>query len=473
MLTGESLSRRVLVVGLDCAPPALLFDRYRDAMPNLARLLDRGTYGPLRSTEPPITVPAWACMTSGYDPGELGLYGFRNRVEGSYELKVASARAVRPKRVWDRLGEAGRSVAALFVPLTWPPPPVRGHLVSGFLAPGQGAGYAFPPRFEVELEARFGPHCPDVSDFRTDDLEALLARLYASTRRRFDIARWVWQDKRPDFEMFVEMGTDRFHHAFWHHIDPEHPRFDPDGEHVDAGRAYYGFVDARLGELLEVVDDETTVLVVSDHGARPMLGGVRINEWLRQQGWLTLREEPKGCERFDVANVDWGQTRAWGEGGYYGRVMLNVAGREPEGIVDPARFEATRDELAAALEGLVGPDGAPLGTRVRRPEEAYRSARGFPPDLLAYFGDLDYRSLATVGGDEGVFASVNDTGPDACNHDWHGVFVMAGGGAPATGRIEGAQIYDVARTVLGLLGVEADEDMLGQDLSHPRAQIPR
>lgn len=476
MLTGDRLPRRVLVVGLDCAPPALLFDRYQGAMPNLARLLERGSFGPLRSTEPPITVPAWACMTSGYDPGQLGLYGFRNRIEDSYELSIASARDMRSKRVWDRLSEAGRTVAALFVPLTWPPPPVRGHVVSGFLAPGDGAAYAFPRRFEAELEARFGAHRPDVDGFRTDDLEGLLPRLYEGTRRRFEIARWVWREKRPDFQMFVEMGTDRFHHAFWHHIDPAHPRFDPEGPHVDAGRAYYSFVDECLGELLSAVDDDTTVLVVSDHGARPMLGGVRINEWLCREGWLTLAEPPVGAERLDLAKVDWTRTRAWGEGGYYGRVFLNVAGREPEGIVDPARYDATRDELARALEALPGPNGEPLGTRVRRPELAYRSARGFPPDLLAYFGDLDYRSIGTVGGDDGVFAADNDSGQDACNHDWDGVFVMAGGGAPRRGAIEGAQIYDVARTVLGLFGVPAEQEMLGRDLSRDdgrTAQIPR
>ncbi|MBW2191752.1 MAG: alkaline phosphatase family protein, partial [Deltaproteobacteria bacterium] len=73
---------RMIVIGLDCAAPRLVFERYRDAMPNLRALMERGTWGPLRSSEPPITVPAWTCMVSGRDAGELGLYGFRNRVPG-------------------------------------------------------------------------------------------------------------------------------------------------------------------------------------------------------------------------------------------------------------------------------------------------------------------------------------------------------------------------------------------------------
>ena len=82
------MGSRVIVIGLDCAPPALVFDRWREHLPSIARLMDRGSWGPLRSTIPPITVPAWTCMVSGRDPGELGLYGFRNRVAGSYDLRV-------------------------------------------------------------------------------------------------------------------------------------------------------------------------------------------------------------------------------------------------------------------------------------------------------------------------------------------------------------------------------------------------
>ena len=122
------------MIGLDCAPPALVFDRFRDAMPNVAALCERGVWGPLRSTIPPITVPAWPTMVTGRDPGELGLYGFRDRVAGSYELRTVSAADVHVPRVWDRLGESGRRVAVCFVPPTWPARAVRGELVSCFLA---------------------------------------------------------------------------------------------------------------------------------------------------------------------------------------------------------------------------------------------------------------------------------------------------------------------------------------------------
>ncbi len=443
---------RVLVVGLDCAPPSLVFERWREHVPNVAALMERGTWGPLRSCIPPITVPAWTCMVSGRDPGELGLYGFRNRVAGSYEMRLPTSRDVRVKRVWDWLGEHGRRVAPLFVPLTWPPTPVRGQMASCFLTPGPDTDWTFPRGLRPRLTQAHGEYLVDVPGFRTDEPERVLESLYAMGRQHFAMARDVWNDARPDLLMMVEMGPDRFHHAFWHHVDPAHPRYEPGNRWEEEGRRYYAFLDARVGELVEDAGDDTAVLIVSDHGARAMVGGVAINEWLRRTGWLA----------HDSGRVDWSRTRAWGEGGYYARVWLNVAGREPEGVVPPERFEEERARLAAALGAMEGPDGAPLANRVVRPEDVYRETRGVPPDLMVFFGDLAWRSVGTLGG--ALFTEGDDAGPDGCNHDWDGIFVMAGPGAPARGRTDGLAIYDVARTISSLAGVPAPPDLLGTDL---------
>lgn len=436
------MTSRVLVIGLDCAPPALVFDRWRDAMPNVSRLADEGTWGPLRSTIPPITVPAWTCMVSGRDPGELGLYGFRNRVAGSYEMTIPTSRDVRHKRVWDWLGENGKRVAPLFVPLTWPPTPVRGVMASCFLTPGPEESWTFPRSLRGRLEAEHGPYIPDVPDFRGDEPDRVLEGLYTMARQHFAMAEQVWTEQRPDFLMMVEMGPDRLHHAAWQHMDPHHPRYRTGNAFEERARAYYTFLDERIGSLLSHVDDETAVMIVSDHGARAMQGGVRVNEWLRREGWAG---------------------KAWGEGGYYARIWLNVRGREPEGVVDPADYDAERDRLAAALGAMCGDDGRSLGNRVMKPEEIYRETRGMPPDLMVFFGDLALRSIGSEGPE--VMTAENDTGPDGCNHDWDGIFVMAGGGAPATGRVEGLSIYDVAPTVMGLAGLPYPEGLLGTDRS--------
>ena len=456
--------RRVMVIGLDCAAPELVFGRYRDAMPNVAGMLERGTWGPMRSSEPPITVPAWTCMVSGRDAGELGLYGFRNRVEGSTGLRVADGTDVHVKRLWDWLGEHGHRVAPLFVPLTSPPTPVRGHMVSGFMAPGGDEPWCFPRGLEKEIEQRFGPYRADVDDFRSDDLERVYRHTLSMTDQHFEIARFIWNDKRPDFMMMVEIGVDRFHHAFWRHIDPEHPRHETGNAYEDLGRNYYARLDRHIGRLCEDVDDDTVVLVVSDHGARAMHGGFCINEWLIERGYLSLRVPADGVMPLRHDEVDWTRTKAWAEGGYYARVFFNIAGREPAGTVAPEEVDGLRTALQRDLAELEDDEGERIPTLVRAPEAYYRQARGFPPDLMVYFDELRLRAIGSVGSGKRVVTE-NDTGPDTCNHAWNGIFIMSGGGAPKRGYVETAEIYDVTPTVLGLFGVPRPPDILGRDWS--------
>jgi len=452
----------MMVIGLDCAAPRLVFDRYRDAMPNLSALMERGTWGPLRSSEPPITVPAWTCMVSGRDAGELGLYGFRNRVVGDTHLRLVDAGDVHVKRIWDWLGEHGCRVAPLFVPLTSPPTPVRGQMVSGFMWPGSHAPWCFPRGLEAELVDRFGPYLADVENFRADDLDRIYRDIVMMTEQHVEIAEYVWKEKQPDFMMMVEIGVDRFHHAFWRHIDPEHPRHEAGNPWEHLGREYYQLLDSHIGRLRALTDEDTAVMVVSDHGARAMHGGFCINEWLIREGYLTLREPPAAPGPLDHARVDWKRTTAWAEGGYYARVFLNVAGREPNGTIAPAAVHTVRGELRGALENASDDEGHRIPTSVRIPQEHYRQARGFPPDLMVYFDDLKLRAIGSIGGNR-IVVTENDTGPDSCNHDWDGIFVMSGGGTVGRGYVTGAEIYDVAPTILGAFGVPRPPEILGRD----------
>lgn len=454
----------MLLIGLDCASPKLVFSRYREAMPNVARLMREGSWGKLRSTLPPITVPAWACMLTGRDPGELGLYGFRNRVRGSYALSLAGAEDVRVPWVWERLGAAGLHVAALFVPPTFPPRAVNGELVSCFLTPDAESPYAHPPELADELRARFGAYRPDVEEYRTDEREPLLRELHALSEQHFAIAEHVLRTRRPDFLAMVDIGLDRFHHAFWSDVDTDDPRHEPGNRYEHAGRDYYALLDAQIGKLLAAAGDDVTTLVVSDHGARPLAGGICVNEWLIEHGYLVLHEYPARITPFSELQIDWRRTRAWGEGGYYARVFLNVEGREPQGCVPAHEAPALRERLARELRQIAGPAGEPLQHRVALPEESYRRNEGLPPDLAVFFGELSYRALGSVGHGR-LHAATNDTGPDACNHDWDGMFVLHGRGSPARGQLAGLSIYDVHATLLGLFGVAGEADLLGRDWS--------
>jgi predicted AlkP superfamily phosphohydrolase/phosphomutase len=458
------MAPRALVIGLDCAPPQLVFERWRDDLPTLRALMERGRYGVLRSCDPPITVPAWACMTSSRSPGALGIYGFRNRRDYSYDgLSIADSRAVRVPRVWDVLSARGRPVIVIGVPPTYPVSAVNGVMISDFLTPDtERAQYTYPVELKQEIEGLVGRYMVDVDNFRTPDKGRLLVDLEEMTEKRFRVAEHQLETRPWDLFFMVEIGTDRVHHAFWRFADPEHRLYEPGNRFEAAMLDYYRALDERIARLLRFAGDDTAVLVVSDHGAKRIDGGICVNEWLRREDYLVLKEAPAEPTRFTPDMVDWARTAAWGEGGYYARISLNVAGREPEGTVAANDYDALREELKVGLEALGDDKGRPIGTVVHRPEDLYPEQRGIPPDLLVYFGDLFWRSIGQVGmGAVHVFE--NDTGPDDANHASEGLYLIAARGIES-GAGEERDLRDIAPTLLTLLGEPVPAEMEGRSL---------
>jgi predicted AlkP superfamily phosphohydrolase/phosphomutase len=454
-------NRKVCLIGLDCADPALVFDRWRDDLPNLNRLMSHGVWGRLESTIPPITVPAWMCMMTGRDPGSLGIYGFRNRKDRSYNgLSFANSEDVKLPALWDILGRNGLQSIVLGVPLTYPPPPLLGYLISDFMAPDVESDYTFPPKLKEEVREVVGEYVFDVRDFRTTDKKRLLASVYEMTEKRFRLARHLISSHPWNFFAMVEMGTDRMHHGFWRYMDPSHRFHEPSSPYRDAIRDYYIAIDRHVGELVEELPDGTDILVVSDHGAKRMDGAVCLNEWLVREGYLVLKETPRSVTKFSPALVDWTKTKAWGDGGYYGRIFFNVAGREREGQVASEDVARLCDELTGKLENLADDEGRPLGNRVYRPEQIYAATEGVPPDLIVYFGDLHWRSVGSLGHNT-FWLHENDTGPDDANHAQQGIAIIARKGEvrPNAVHREGMSIYDIAPMVLDRFGIAAPDGM--------------
>jgi ATP sulfurylase len=455
--------RRVVVIGMDCMTPQLVFEQWRDELPNLKRLMERGTWGPLKSTIPPITVPAWACMTTGKDPGVLGIYGFRNRADYSYErLSIATGRSIQDDRVWDILSRDAKQVIMVGVPQTYPPKPVNGYLVTDFMAPSTQSDYTYPSDLKQEIENVVPGYMLDVENFRTENKDELLKEIYLMTDQRFVLVKHLLQTKPWDLFMYVEMGPDRIHHGFWKYMDQEHIKYVPGNPWENAIKNYYQHVDAQIGELLGLLDQDTVVLVVSDHGAKKMDGGICVNEWLRREGYLVLKQEPgPGIVPMPKVEVDWTKTRAWSEGGYYARVFLNVQGREPRGVIPAADYERVRDELAAKLTAIPDPQGRDIHTHVFKPEQLYKECKNIPPDLVVHFGDLNWRSVGSLG-HQGIYTFENDIGPDDANHAQYGIFLLYDPRRNAGRKLEGLQIMDVAPTILDLFGLPVPPDMQGK-----------
>ena len=347
--------------------------------------------------------------------------------------------------------------------MTFPPRPVNGEMIGCFLSPSTESRYTYPEQLREEIAGVVGEYMLDVPNFRTDQKERIYDDIVEMTKRRFALARHL-RDTRPwEFLMMVEMGTDRLHHGFWRFYDPKHPDYEPGTKWEQAFRDYYKLVDEEIGALIEGLGDETAVMVVSDHGAQSMFGGIQINEWLMQNGYLRLVDPPQSPTPIGKTTIDWSGTKVWADGGYYSRIFLNVRGREPEGVIAPEDYEAVRSELIEKLEALGDEQGASIGTRVYRPEDLYHEVNGVAPDLIAYFGNLTWRSIGSVG-DGRIHVRENDTGPDDANHAKMGIAIMAGPGMP-TALPADASLYDIAPTVLTAFGVPVPGDMQGRSLN--------
>lgn len=455
-------NKKVFVFGIDCFEPSLVFDEWRKELPNLSSLMEQGAWGKMESTLPPITVPAWTSMMTSKDPGQLGFYGFRNRKSYGYEeLYFANGAYVKEKTLWQILSRNRLTSIVLSVPQSYPPKPINGIMAGCFLTPDKSGVWTYPESVAKEIDfAAGGDYIIDVKEFRTDNKDELLKQIYEMTKRRFMVVRDFVKSKEWDFFVFVEMGVDRIHHAFWRYHDKNHRLYEKGHKYEFAIRDYYIYLDKEIGSVLKMLDDDTVVFVVSDHGAQTMVGAICVNEFFKKEGMLKLKTEPQKQQKLKTADIDWKKTLCWGEGGYYSRIFMNVEGREPEGIIPKNEYEKVRDQIKEKLENLGDEKGNPIGTKVYKPEEIYRDVKNIPPDLIVFFGNLNWRSAGSVGGGK-IHTFENDTGPDDANHAQYGLFIMKGKGVKA-GKRENISIYDFAPTVLSVYGIKKEEGMIGK-----------
>ncbi len=454
---------KTLVIGLDCAAPEILFEDPR--LENFRYLMEMGCYGQLESVTPPITVPAWMCMATSQDPGSLGVYGFRNRSDYSYDgLKIVNSKSIRQLAIWDQIALEGRKANIIGVPPNYPPRRTSGLSVGCFLTPDpQTNVFTQPAELSGEILQRFGTYGVDVRGFRTENKRWLREEIFKLSRLQWDLVCHYLQNSSWDYFQFVDIGLDRVQHGFWKFHDPQHRQHEPGNAFAGVIGDYYCHLDEQLGRVLGLLDEDTIVMVLSDHGAKRLDGGFCINEWLIREGLLVLNRYPDQVTPFSQLDINWDKTLAWSEGGYYARVFLNVEGREPQGAIPRDACESVREAISAKLEMTLDDRGRAMKTRVFRPEEIYRDLRNIPPDLIVYFDDLYWRSVGSVGHGT-IHVQENDTGPDDCNHAQLGAFILAASNCPLTGEVHGARLLDIAPTLLELGGYDLPPTMQGRSL---------
>lgn len=348
--------------------------------------------------------------------------------------------------------------------------------------------FTYPERWSGELADEIGLYKSlgwatdtwGLNEGRLDE-KAFLEDLHYTFDKRIEITLSALRRMDSDLLISVMNSTDRVQHMFWRFLDREHPLYSPEGERLWGGAILdvYRKFDGTLGEILGRVGPETTVFVLSDHGFHSFRRAVNLNTWLRDEGFLALKaarvaEKEYGLSDLQAGgtfwpNVDWSRTRAYSMG--LGKVYLNLAGREAEGIVGLGKeYREVRAEIEKRIRDLkdAGNGGTPVVRQVYRPEEIFTGEFvGKSGDLVVGFHD-GYRvswQTALGGIPEEVFTvNARKWSGDHCSFDPEitcGTLVCSrplalGGGLPS--------IMDLAPTILRLLDVPIPPDLDGKPL---------
>jgi predicted AlkP superfamily phosphohydrolase/phosphomutase len=432
---------RVVFLGIDGVPYDLV-QEHPDVFENLTDIAADGSAGRLESIVPPESSACWPSLTTGVNPGETGVYGFQDREIDSYETYVPMGKHVSATRLWDRVTDDGRDATVLNVPVTFPPSSRIQRQVSGFLSPSLDAAASDDAvrqvledrDYRIDVNAKLG-HDDDKADF--------IENAHATLDARHDVfTHYLDQD---DWDLFfgVFMSTDRVNHFLF-------GDYENDGEYRSEFLEFYRSLDQYIGEIRDRLDDDTTLIVASDHGFTELEWEVNCNQFLADEGWLSYEDD----DHDSLADID-DETRAYSL--IPGRFYLNLEGREPEGVVPESEYEAVRRELKRDLESLTGPDGRQVCKRIVKGETVFDGDRTeIAPDLVVIPADgFDLKS--GFGGKDAVFTE----GPRNGMHKFENSLLYST--APDL-EVEGSNLFDVTPTVLDLMGVDADADFDGESL---------
>lgn len=518
---------RVCIIGLDGATLDLVKPWVEAGkLPTFKRFLTDGAHGELTSTVPPVTAPSWTSLMTGKNPGKHGLYHFVEPQPDSYELRYTNARSRLAKTVWQILSESGVSVGVVNVPMTYPPEPVQGYMISGLDAPDDSKAITYPPALYQELEAKFGKVSQQIrylGYLKTDERrDALLQSLEEMNDHYLAMMQYLLQRYPVDVNMIVFTATDTVQHFFWQYMDPQHPQYDPVGARKYSGAILkvYQKIDDLIGKLTASLSEDTAVILMSDHGAQATSAReLRLNRFLAELGLLHFRGTKRawyhprallqtGIKRLDgllrgtlspqhkarlaralprlrkqwearytgLTSIDWQRTKAYGYEvlTFPSGVWINVQGQRPQGTVSPgAEYEQLLQFLSEKLLELQDPaTGQQIVQRVYRKEELYHGPYlAQAPDLtLEWWNGITFvgKPSFTTGEAEAVVKYVGGAaivgGEWGGGHALEGMLVMRGGPFQANKQLRNARIIDLAPTLLYLLGQPIPADMDGRVL---------
>jgi len=492
---------KVFCVGLDGATFDVIDPMIQQGrLPTLGKLLAQGVRGELASTVPPLSAPAWVTFMTGSNPGRHGIFHFRTMNEGKLGEGLVGTWMFRGRTIFDLASRAGLKVLAFRVPITYPPWPVNGAMISGFPTPDPRNTYSEPRT----VGERMGPLLK-LSPMRSmmSDVDAQIENfdyyIERSTKAIVDLI-----DTDVNLFCYVNSITDWVAHKFWRHSDPGAPDYEA---HTVRGTSplhyFYERTDDSLGTILDKAPHDALLIVISDHGTGPRsTKRFNTNAWLESTGFLSRagghrartfasgalewakekapkkywlwQHSPKlvrrgaGALRSYGGAIEWGASRAFTvkldhhvEG-----VNVNLAGREPHGCVPRSDYESVRDEILEAARAATDPaSGAPVFEGAVRREDLYSGpSAGFAPDVVLILNrDFEFG----IAAERQIFTETlpSRLGRSSATHRPEGILAMAGPGVKQGLEVEGASLIDIPATIMWALGLEVPREMDGRVLA--------
>ena len=512
MTKGE---KKVLVIGLDGATFDLIRPWVKEGkLPAFTRLIKSGVSGELASVFPPISPTAWASFMTGKNPGKHGVMDFTMRKEGSYDRAAVNANDIDGETLWNLLSESGKKVIALYVPFA-PWEKVNGFIIPGIFSPRN------TPTWPLDLENELMREIPNYEVSRTEcryvpgTEDEYLKKISEITDKTMEVTLHLMKRYPWDFLMIVFFWGDMIQHFFWKYMDSQHPAYDSKmaKKYGNSILEYYQKIDRILGAILENIDKQTVLFIVSDHGAGPVYKTVYLNHWLMKRDLLRLtrRFEKSSVKRYlfralthrfivdifvrshlmksllrlksakffrrkyysllmrsrpTLSDVDWTQTKAY-SAGMFGQIFLNLKGREPTGRVNPGdEYKGLQDFLTRKLYELKDPErGEKIVDKVFPREEVYwglytdRAA-----DLFVAMRDMKYYTHPPEFGPDPNSLTEPPVNMESATHRMNGILLVTGQDIKEDVTVKAAKITDITPTILHILDVPVPLDMDGKVL---------
>ena len=490
---------RVLVLGLDGATLDVIEPLARlGRLPHFAKLMEEGAWGVLESTLPPVTIPAWVSMMTGKNPGRLGFYDLLKRQ--GYGVEPNGYCYSKHVPLWHTLNRYGIRTGMMNLPGTYPPEEVDGFMVTGMLTPSKKSTFSYPPTLGADLDSSVMDYEIDVHHWQYFDEGVLIKDIYKVTEKRGLAAEYLIKSIPCDFYMIVFTSSDRLHHQLWHKRD--------------VVEAYWEELDRVVGRILDMFDEETTVIVVSDHGFGHLERTFYVNEWLKRKGFLRVKREINervivkfgrfverlfhflgerklvrpamsilsrvvsveklqkytyeylSNERLE-GRVNWARTKAFScvHTPHFGQIYINLEDKMDEGCVTEEERASLREALMEELRNLRDPR-TKEGVKVEAhfSEDIYRGPHLEEAPDIVFVLDGGRCEIDAKIGDGRLFAEGAPMTGWKGTHTKDGVFMARGPGIKPGFRVEKATILDVSPTLLRIFGIPQQEDVDGRVL---------